>query len=357
MPRKGLKRAKRLFRVRKFPEVIRLLEPQIFRFRENFDFYYILGVSCLYTGDLEGALSYLKRADQLKSNTIDVMTGIAAVHFKRGETEDALRIWLDILDIDGRNRKARFGLNLVKNGLNSEELLQFVESGRLKRLFPKLPFTLPIFVPILIVCALIAIGVYFYVTNVKSRPRDIRPGLENIGLEASDPALEVTDLPTKFTLSEKEIVSAFNKAKMYLQDYRDNLARREINRILLSNASTRVKEESSLLASMIETPDFSTVKDPFPFENVVEEPLLFNGCYVVWEGKLANVDINSDRILFDLLVGYQSEKELLGVVSVSLNFGANLSNGMALRVLGSVVSDEEGFTLEGISIQKIYSTE
>ena len=33
MPRKGLRKAEKLFRARKFPEVIRLLEPQVFLYR------------------------------------------------------------------------------------------------------------------------------------------------------------------------------------------------------------------------------------------------------------------------------------------------------------------------------------
>ena len=198
---------------------------------------------------------------------------------------------------------------------------------------------------------------YIYVTRVSHIAEDIRPGLRDIELSESTSMLETHDLPAEHILSEEEIVDAFNKAKRYLQEFRDNLAMVEINRILLSNASLYVKEEASLLASLVETPDFSTVKDPFLYEKVRLSPLLYQNCYIVWEGKVANVEISPDLISFDLLVGYQNEQELMGVVPVSLDYAINLVNGIALRVLGKVVAKEEVLGLEAVSTQRIYSTE
>ena len=98
MAARNLGDARRLFRARRFPEVIRLLEPEVFRFRESADYFLMLGTACLHTGDLGGAASYLGRARQIKPGSVTALLGMAAVHFKKAETEPALKLWLEALD-------------------------------------------------------------------------------------------------------------------------------------------------------------------------------------------------------------------------------------------------------------------
>jgi len=50
-----LDKARRKFRKGEFAEVIRLLEGTIFNYRDNHAFFYLLGMSCLRTGDVAGA--------------------------------------------------------------------------------------------------------------------------------------------------------------------------------------------------------------------------------------------------------------------------------------------------------------
>ena len=356
-PGQGLKKALKLFRARKFPQVVRLLEPQVFRFRDSYEFYYLLGVSCLYTGDVSGAISYLQRAEQLAEEAIDVLTGLAAAHFKRGETDKALRIWLDILDIEPRNRKAKYGLNLLRKGEQSEEYRKLIQSGNITRLFPAPPFSIPFLVPSLAVLTVIVLVSYILITQVLPQRRDPRPGLNAIHLPGGIPSIIEHVSEVRFQFTEKQVVDIFEKAKKYLQNYRDNLALVEINRLLLSNASTRVKEEARMLAAIADQPDFSTITDSFTYEKVSKAPLLYNNCHVVWDGKIANLLISTELISFELLVGYQEEEELLGITQVHLNFAVILENGMAVRVLGKVAAANEEFYLQGVSIQKIYPSE
>ena len=79
MPKSVLSRAHQLFRRRRFSHVIRLLESQIFRYRNNAEFYALLGSTCLYTGDFGGAESYLRRAEQLNEEDVTTQLGLAAI--------------------------------------------------------------------------------------------------------------------------------------------------------------------------------------------------------------------------------------------------------------------------------------
>ena len=55
-----------------------------------------------------------------------------------------------------------------------------------------------------------------------------------------------------------------------------------------------------------------------------------------WRGKIANLKVGKDAIAFDLLVGYEQEKELEGIVPVTLPFAADLANGGGIEVLGQI---------------------
>ena len=138
-------------------------------------------------------------------------------------------------------------------------------------------------------------------------------------------------------LTENDVRNAFKKAKSYLLAYRDNMATVEINRILLSNAAVPVKERARMLKGFVTQPDFLTLKDSFPYTTVAAEPALYDGCSVSWRGKIANLKIGKSAITFDLLVGYEKEKVLQGIVPVTLGFAAELANGGGLEVLGQIL--------------------
>ena len=134
--KQGLAHAENLFRKRRFPAVIAELEPQIFLYRDSPRFYYLLGASCFYTGDIGGAGSYLKRAEQLEERSEEVELALAAYHLRRRENDEALRIWLDVLDHDPKNRNARRGLALVRKATVHNAP---VEEKEIFKVMPRLP--------------------------------------------------------------------------------------------------------------------------------------------------------------------------------------------------------------------------
>jgi tetratricopeptide (TPR) repeat protein len=346
--------ARRLFRARRFPEVIRLLEPEVFRFRESADYFLMLGTACLHTGDLGGATSYLGRARQLKPGSVTALLGLAAVHFKRAETDQALKLWLETLDEDPRNPVALRGMNLLRRGMSRDELQAYVDAGKLPQLYPRLPGR-PIW-PLLLAIALggaaLLAGGSLAVRHFRP-PAASRPGVSGIYLP-SDGGLRVDpDAAAVYILSEREIEQAFKRAKSLLLDYRDNPACVEINRILLSNASAPVKERALALKSFLRPPNFATFRDPYTYREVSSQPRLYDGCHVAWKGKVANLSLGQDAITFDLLVGYEGERELEGTVPVRLDFAADLADGAGLEVLGRIVVDGSRIMLAGVSLHRL----
>jgi hypothetical protein len=354
MKGKGLGEAQKLFRARKFPDVIRLLEPEVFRYRESFDYFWLLGFSCLHTGDLGGAFSYISRAHQIQHDDVSALLGIAAIHFRRAENESAIKRWLEVLELQQSNAVARRGLDLLRRGLPHEKLQEFIDAGRMRSLYPPLPprrSRAAVTVVVLGVLILAGLGVLAYRVT-RARPAD-RPGVAGIEIPADLPRLVDAGTAFPFMLSERDVRQVFQKARRLLLEYRDNLAALEINRLLLSNATLAIKERARMLKGFVTQPTFDTLRDGFSYSQVAAQPALYDGCSVRWKGKVANLKIGKESIVFDLLVGYDEEKELEGIVPVILPFAAQLANGIPIDVLGQVQAQRDHLTLQGISVHRL----
>ena len=183
--------------------------------------------------------------------------------------------------------------------------------------------------------------------------REGRPGVASIQLSLEKGRLTAAGGQFRINLSESEIESGFDQIKKYLLQYQDNLALREINRIMLSNASAAVKEKANLMKTFSVEPDFSTFRDPFSYEEVIDFPELYLGCYVIWAGKVANVNYSPENIRFDLLVGYHHEKELLGIAPTSFDFGVRIEDGIAVEVLAQIKVIENAVALRGVAVHRL----
>mgnify|MGYP006286800199 FL=1 len=351
-----LKKASLLFRRNKFADVLRLLEPQTFRYRENEQFYYLLGVSCLYTGDFGGAYTYLRRAYQLNSEDINTLFALAAVHLKRQESNEALLNLLAILDIDSGNKKAKKALQLIRDHINSKTLEDFVQSDKISFLYPSTGFALPPIVPIIVLIIIIVPLVLLLfqksdgieLPGKKPRSQEIA----ELKLEETKPVVSESG-DYRYILTEKEINESFTKAKRYFQDYNDNAAQKEINRLLQSNASEQVKEKVRFLEGFLRTPTFTTLKTSYSYREVDTDKYLYDNCYVIWKGKISNLSVSEERIAFDFLVGYHDEKVLEGVVPVTLDFAVSLEQGHPIELLGRIHIENDRITLTGVSVHHL----
>jgi len=355
MKGKDLAEARTLFRARKFPDVIRILEPEVFRYRENFEYFHLLGFACLHAGDLGGAFSYISRALQLKDDDISVKLGLAVIHFRRSENDKALKRWLEVIEAEPGNRIARRGLDLLRRGLTPDGLQEMIDSGSLKQLFPPLPVrtrwvgVVGIILGVLVVAAAGYLAVHTFQPSGSTE----RPGVSAIDIPPDVGRLVDSGTDSRYLLSEGEVRSEFKKAKNQLLAWRDNLAAVAINRILLSNAAAPVKERARMLKGFITPASFDTLRDGFSYAAVAAQPALYDGCSVRWKGKIANLQVGKTAITFDLLVGYDQEKELQGIVPVTLPFATDLGNGVALEVLGQVVGAGTVPALTGIAVHRL----
>lgn len=357
MRSRPLKKARRLFRVRKFPSVISLLEPQVFMYRENPEFFYLLGVSCLYTGDYGGAHSYLRRCAQLTEDDVDALAGLAAVALKRRENQEALRLWLEVLDRKPNHKEARRGLALLQKTDDPVALSEELSDRRIRRLFPAPGFHVPSGVWVaLAVTALAAAGVVFgpqIVRGIRRQIEERRPGYEVLEVDEQPQSLTASEGEFRYILTAGEIEETYERIARLFNDFRDNVARREMNRLLLSNATPVLKERLRLLTSYTDEPDFTSFRDNYTYSEVASEPWLYEGCYVRWKGRTTNVRVGEESISFDFLVGYHTERVLEGIVQARIAFAARIEPSDPVELIGRIEADGERFRLLVTSVRRL----
>jgi tetratricopeptide (TPR) repeat protein len=326
-------------------------------YRENPEFFYLLGVSCLYTGDYGGAHSYLRRSAQLTEDDAEALVGLAAVHLKRRENQEALRLWLEVLDQRPKHRVARRGLALLQKTDDPVRLSEELSDSRIQRLFPTPGFAVPRWLWVVAIVSVLGVaGWNFGPTLVREIAAELgsrRPGYEVLDVENKPEVLTTPRGEFRYVLTSAEIESTYERVGRLFNDFRDNLARREMNRLLLSNASEALKERLRLLADYTTTPDFTSFRDNFDYDEVAAEPWLHHGCFVRWKGRATNVVIADDAITFDFLVGYHTDEVLEGIVPARLGFAARVDAGDPLEVIAQLRYASDGLRLDVTSVRRL----
>ena len=350
-----LKRSQKLFKKKKYAQVLRILEPQVFRFRESYTFYILLGYSCLFTYDFGGAFSFLKRALQIKPNDITSLLGLAVVHLKRNETSEAIRNWLNIIDMDPNNKAAKYGLSFVKKFSEKDDIIIFLESGKINNFLygnsiDKTIFKI-FFGSLLLLAITILISLNINKIEDRFKPA-IRPELSSVKIDETEDYTNVNG-EFRYVLTKSQIQKSFDKAVKHLNQFEDNPAIIEINRLLLSNASDYIKNKTVMLKNFIIEPTFTSNIHKINYTEMKSDFPLYDGCFIRWKGKIANLEINETDIRFNFLIGYHEEKIIEGIMPAVLNFGANLHANNNLEILGKIDSKDNNFFINVISIHKI----
>jgi tetratricopeptide (TPR) repeat protein len=341
-----------------YDSAIKMLESEVFRYQESFQYYHLLGLCCLYVGDFGGVFTYFNRAKNIKFRETGPLLGLALYFLKRGDTERAVDLYLDVQDIDEKNKIAEKALSVIRKSAGGEELSAWTQSRKARSLYPPIPAarfnrTLLIAPLAALVCAALAAGGIAFFRN--REPKFSRAGLENSVLANDERSAPVeTGGSYRYILTGGEVIDLYNEARVFFNDYRDEKAKYNLNRILESNASPAIKNKAGLLKSYTAVPGFDSLKDFFGYTEVAAEPVLYRDCYVVWKGMAANVAQAEHSASFDLLVGYDTRRIMEGAVNVTLSFPAEVNASAPLEVLGKIaLLPGDRFMLEAVGIHQL----
>ncbi|MDR1248750.1 MAG: tetratricopeptide repeat protein [Treponema sp.] len=359
-----LTRAVRVLWRGKYGDVISLLEPEVVRYHDSFNYYYILGSACLRAGDLGGAFTYYKRAREIKMLEPLVLLGMAVYYLYRGDTGKVVDLYLEVLDLDPRNRIAKRGLQVLRKHGGADGIQGWIDSGKAPRLFPPVPKPPLRLIPMVIPAALVLLALMGGILAKKGLfplgAESERAGLPGITLEREDREMPVQIGGTyRYILTRKEALDLYETGRRLFTGHRDESARVSLNRLIESNASDTLKNRARLLISYMEVPGFDNLRDRFSFAEVRQDPILYRDCYVIWRGMATNLNAGEAVTAFDFLIGYDTRAKLEGIVQVRFDSSLSLDPERPLEVLGRVIpiseAGEEGIRLEGIALHQASS--
>jgi hypothetical protein len=371
-----LTKASRLARAGKYEAAIRILEPEVNRYRGSYRYYYLLGSCCLHSGDTGGARIYFHRAHETNRKDVLAILGLAVYYLRKGETDRAVDFYLEVLEMDPKNRIARRAMKIIRKYAGTENFSAWLlEEGRLPSLFPPIPFAgldtkeILTLAAVFAAACLVAYGILVLVRYFPNpfNTRGPREGTSEFVLTREErmAPVQIGGVYT-YTLTRLESLDLYERAISLFNAKRDDAARVLLNKIIASNAADGLKNRAHLIIPWLDTPKFDTFNrsDNVAFAEVKKDPSLYDGVHVIWQGAAAKIITSPTGVTpavtsFDFLVGFDFRGNYEGSIPVIFNYAIPLNPERPVEILGKIVPDDsrEGFFLEGRNLHQSITPE
>ncbi len=350
-----LEKANRLLSARRFPAVVSLLEPLIMDYKESFQFFYLLGTACLYLGDIGGAELYYKTARRIKISDVDLITAQAVLFLRRGEVNKAVEYYLQAQEYNPDNSLSKKALEFIKHNSSSDVFTHLVQTGNIKRFYPRLGTNPKLLQALIISIVLVfASGVFFLLMqspqNIEGNRADLSELVLSVDERNNSLIQDTASSVFRYILTEKELEDAYADAQEHFQSYRDNSSQVEINRILNSNASTAIRQKARLLNEYLEEPTFDSNIENYTYEQIRQDVWLYLDTWVIWSGRVTNVLETQTEYQCDFLIGYDTLQKVEGFVPLVMQQPVDIDTSLPVQVLAQVNISDGRLLLRGKSI-------
>ncbi|MCQ2597588.1 MAG: hypothetical protein MJ181_07035 [Treponema sp.] len=349
--------AKKEMSRRHFGQAIKILESGADVYEENADYNILLGTACLYAGDMGTAYAYYQRARKITLTDVNLLLGQAAIFLRRGDTEKALNYYIEILENEPGNKIAKDAMEFIRVHGDYTTICRWVDSGRIEQFFPKLGVNPDKILYSVVGIVFCIVGCVFAGTML-SRKTNLAQGprmdLTSIQLSQDEKVkAQESDLSTvtcHYILSNREITSAYEKALKFFQEGDDNHAQIEINRILNSNATLSIKKKANILMGYLSVPGFDNLVYSPEYKDVEKDPELYLDCYVIWNGRVSDVVTGENSYQARFLIGYETMKQIDGIVTVKFSSIPSIETDKPVRILGKIINEDGNVVLAGRAV-------
>lgn len=361
MAKSTLDIAENLIKRRKFNIAIRILESSEDTYAGDFEYHLALGIAELYADSPGEAYHNFEEARKVKINDVRLLLGQAVIFLRRGDVSKALTYYLDVLDLDPDNKTANRALEFIKIYGDYTTIRKWIDSGDIKKFYPPLGINPDIIRNscLIVICICIFCAVLFTVKPWESIGKITDEVNQRFSLtqEEKEHPIQRDILKTDYTieLSSSEVSKAFNAAKRYFGEGRDNAAQRELNRIIYSNAAQSIRAKCFEMESLLKEPTFDSLKDNYSYQDVIQNPVLYQDCYVIWDGTATNENESDGKWSCILLVDYipgEGKNTITGNTEVVFDSlpSSPVDLGRPVRFLAQIKLEQDGITLSGKGI-------
>jgi len=341
---------------RKFSEAVTILEAKAEVYENDFEYYIMLAIAFLYIGDFGSASSNLQKARRIKMSDVRLLLGQAIIFLRRGDTKKALEYYLEVIDNEPSNKIAGDAIEFIRLNKDYDEICRYFDTGKIQQFYPPLGKNPYKKFYALIPVAAFALGIiatilFFPKANYNGKRENLEKLALTVAEKENPQEKDLSSQSFSYILSSREIEKSYKNAIEYFQSNNDNLAQREINRLLNSNASFSIKQKCQVLMSYLEVPTFDSLKDNFTYKQVAEEPLLYLDCWAIWSGRISNSFVNADgSYSCQLLVGYENMKTVDGIINVYFDKEPTLYSDQSVKILGKIDYEDSNIVLKGRAV-------
>jgi tetratricopeptide (TPR) repeat protein len=359
MSRSALAAAHHLVRRRRFSAAITMLEGVAELYRDSFDYYLTLGISCLYVGDLGSANSYFQQARHIRMTDTQLLLAQAVLFLRRGDTDRAVQYYLDVLDNEPGNKIARNAMEFIRTRGTYDMICRWADSGKLLQFYPPVGINPDIIagaVLSLVAGIVLCGGVMHFVRQVQPPSAGTRADLSSLVLSVDEEnhaqEKDLSGAVYRYILNDRQITAAYEDAQRNFQNYHDNAAQVDINRILNSNAALSIRQKARLLMNYLAEPTFDSLTDNYTYAEVAADPNLYLGCWVAWSGRITNGLAAGSSYSCDLLIGYENMERVDGIVPVRFEKAPSppVEGDRPVKVLAEIGIENGRLLLQGRSV-------
>jgi len=335
------------YRKNQYVKAVSFLEKALRQKKDDPELYLFLGYASLYSNDVEGARRYFRGGLLVKEDDQELLKGLAYLYLKDERIEDAISLWGEVLEKNPHEKVVKRALEKLRS---SEDVRIFIKSMKPDDyLSAKIPLSIkikPYLLGLSVTAGLVILAVLFYVTPLYQKalqrfyPEIV--ALQQVSLPADTAVIQDDGSEALYSFTGEEIKASFTRIKRYIYRKKTNTAIISLNKIMLSNASPLVKERFKILYTFIDPPDPLSVDYIPRLYEIMKEPAAYKGVYILWTGKIANLDKKGDKISFDLLVNYENEDTIEGIAHVSISGTYYIENKQNVEVFGTYSGYDTG---------------
>jgi tetratricopeptide (TPR) repeat protein len=321
------------YRKRRFAKAKQLIQQAATAGFRSVEFLKYSALIALLEGDEKSASIDLERVRKVEEDDPEVLNALAYIHLKRKETEEALDLWLEILDVDPANKLAKKNLQRMKHMTDVDA---FVSKAK-----PE-PFVLGRGVSFLeqrsillgLGILLVALLAVFVLPELpRNEGQDARKSYGSIRLPSTDDFV-LEDRNALYTFESSDVPRLFRDAKKDLRKRQYNSFLIRLNKVLHSNVKDAVKERFILLAEFLPVPSsYEEIKTPIRLTEIFNQQTIYENCYLVLNGKVENLKVTGNATTFNMRQRDQDTGEAYLVRVQNEGRLEALKNGVDVRVL------------------------
>jgi len=359
-----LNKAALLAKKRDYEGALKILKDEEDKYYGSFKYYYLYAVICLHSGSFAEAHEYFNYARKIKQIDPALMLGFAVLYLKRMNTVQAVNYYLEVQEMQPKNKIAKKALIIIRKYSAAEALSDWITFERLSKLFPPIPAPLidsKFVIKVSLASSLVLLIGYLILSSFNVLPgpfrqQNVRPTSEFTlsSIERNDPVQ--VDGIYRYILTRDQAINLYDRALALFTSYRDEAAKINLNRILESNASEGLKNRARLLINNMDIPGFDNFRrsDNPSYSDVKNEPAIYRNVHIIWRGMATNVEVTDEYTRFDLLVGYDTRRTLEGIIPVIFYSPVSINTERPLEVLGRILiaPSYTDIRLEGVAIHQ-----